>query len=78
MKLKSSVDKLLQQMGEVGGTNKGNFGEKAVFKICEEKYQAQGGILLPSSALPERFLFHFQSSFSWKRRILFSMRQAHG
>ena len=48
MKLKSSVDKLLQQMGEVGGTNKGNFGEKAVFKICEEKYQAQGGILYHS------------------------------
>lgn len=47
-KLKSTVDKLLQQMGEVGGTGKGNFGEQAVFKICEERYQAYGGILYHS------------------------------
>lgn len=35
-------------MVEVGGTAKGSFGEQAVFRICEEIYQLNGGILYHS------------------------------
>lgn len=46
--LKNSVSGLLQQMRSTGGTAKGSVGEQAVFKVCEEFYQSQGGILIHS------------------------------
>lgn len=46
--LNSNVDSLLSRMRNTGGTGKGSFGEQAVFKICEEFYQKQGGILIHS------------------------------
>lgn len=46
--LNSNVDSLLGKMRNTGGTGKGSFGEQAVFKICEEFYQKQGGILIHS------------------------------
>lgn len=48
MKLESEVNKYLKKMIQVGGTQKGNYGEQAVLKICEEMYQRQGGILYHS------------------------------
>lgn len=46
--LDKSVDGLLAKMRSVGGTGKGSVGEQAVIKICEEFYQAEGGILIHS------------------------------
>ena len=47
-KLSKSVDACLSKMSAIGGTEKGAFGEKAVFTICEEFYQREGGILYHS------------------------------
>ena len=38
----------LNEMHKQSGTNKGSYGEMAVFKICEQLYQKQGGILYHS------------------------------
>ena len=46
--LNSSVDQLLGKMRTSTQTGKGTFGEQAVFKICEQLYQTQGGILVHS------------------------------
>lgn len=43
-----AINKCLQKMHDVGGTEKGTYGEQAVFKICELIYQKQGGILYHS------------------------------
>lgn len=48
--LNSSVDQLLGKMRTSTQTGKGTFGEQAVFKICEQFYQTQGGILVHSYA----------------------------
>lgn len=47
-KLSRSVDACLNKMSAIGGTEKGAYGEKAVFTICEEFYQREGGILYHS------------------------------
>ena len=44
----SSVNKVLKKMHEHQSTEKGSFGEKAVFEICEEFYDNEGGILIHS------------------------------
>lgn len=44
----SSVNKVLKKMHEHQSTDKGSFGEKAVFEICEEFYDNEGGILIHS------------------------------
>lgn len=46
--LNKSVNQLLGQIREVGGTGKGVIGEDAVFQICEQMYQRKGGILYHS------------------------------
>lgn len=46
--LNSSVDQILGKMRTTSRTGKGTFGEQAVFKICEQFYQTQGGILIHS------------------------------
>lgn len=46
--LSSAVNSTLKQMKQHTSTDKGSFGEVAVFKICEEFYQKQGGILYHS------------------------------
>lgn len=46
--LDSSVNGLLGKMRSSTQTGKGTFGEQAVFKICEEFYQHDGGILVHS------------------------------
>lgn len=47
--LNGRVNKILNQMHEqVVATNKGSYGELAVFAICEEFYQDVGGILIHS------------------------------
>lgn len=38
----------MQDMRQVGGTEKGVFGEKAALRVCEEIYQQCGGILYHS------------------------------
>ena len=48
--LNSSVNQLLSKMRTSTQTGKGTFGEQAVFKICEQFYQTQGGILIHSYA----------------------------
>lgn len=48
--LNNSVDQLLGKMRTTTRTGKGTFGEQAVFKICEQFYQTQGGILIHSYA----------------------------
>ena len=46
--LDSSVNNLLGKMRTSTQTGKGTYGEQAVFKICEEFYQRDGGILVHS------------------------------
>lgn len=46
--LNNSVNQLLGKMRNSSQTGKGTFGEQAVFKICEEHYQSEGGILIHS------------------------------
>ena len=46
--LDSSVNEVLNKMHQHRGTEKGSFGEQAVFKICENFYQHEGGILIHS------------------------------
>jgi hypothetical protein len=46
--LDSSVNGLLNKMRSSTQTGKGTFGEQAVFKICEQFYQREGGILIHS------------------------------
>lgn len=46
--LDSSINSILNTMHSHQSTDKGSFGEQAVFKICEEFYQKQGGILIHS------------------------------
>lgn len=46
--LNNSVDDLLGRMRTSSQTGKGTFGEQAVFKICEQFYQKEGGILIHS------------------------------
>lgn len=48
MSLGKSVDSLLKTMHQHRSVDKGTFGEKAVFKICEQFYQREGGILIHS------------------------------
>lgn len=43
-----SVNSLLTKMRATGGTGKGSIGEQAVFKICEQFYLREGGILIHS------------------------------
>lgn len=47
-KINKAVDMCLNKMRAVGGTGKGVYGEQAVFKICEQIYQKQGGMLFHS------------------------------
>lgn len=44
--LDNSVNKVLSQMRKQSQTGKGSYGEMAVFKICEQYYQRDGGILI--------------------------------
>lgn len=46
--LSSVVNKCLDKMHVTGGMGKGEYGEEAIFKICESLYQTQGGILYHS------------------------------
>ena len=46
--LNASVNECLKNMHSRRSTEKGSFGEEAVFKICEQFYQTQGGILYHS------------------------------
>lgn len=46
--LNNSVNQLLGKMRTSTQTGKGTFGEQAVFKICEQHYQSEGGILIHS------------------------------
>lgn len=46
--LDNSVNKVLNQMRTQSQTGKGTYGEIAVFKICEQFYQNDGGILVHS------------------------------
>lgn len=46
--LDSSVNGLLNKMRNSTQTGKGSFGEQAVFQICEQFYQKDGGILIHS------------------------------
>lgn len=46
--LNNSVNQLLGKMRTSTQTGKGTFGEQAVFKICEQHYQSEGGILVHS------------------------------
>lgn len=46
--LNGSINGLLGKMRQSSQTGKGSFGEQAVFKICEEFYQRDGGILIHS------------------------------
>lgn len=47
-KLDGSVNSLLSKMRDSSQTGKGTYGEQAVFKICEQFYQREGGILIHS------------------------------
>lgn len=47
-KLNSQVDSVLSNMHKHTSTGKGTFGEQAVFKICEDFYLNEGGILVHS------------------------------
>lgn len=47
-KLDGSVNSLLGKMRDSSQTGKGTYGEQAVFKICEQFYQKEGGILIHS------------------------------
>lgn len=47
-KLADTVNGYLKKMSEIGGTEKGSYGEKAALKICEQIYQKKGGILYHS------------------------------
>lgn len=47
-KLDGSVNSLLGKMRDSSQTGKGTYGEQAVFKICEQFYQREGGILIHS------------------------------
>lgn len=46
--LDNSVNGLLNRMRGSSQTGKGSFGEQAVFQICEQFYQRDGGILIHS------------------------------
>ena len=46
--LDSSVNDCLKNMHSRQSTEKGAYGEEAVFKICEQFYQSNGGILYHS------------------------------
>lgn len=46
--LDNAVNGCLNKMHQNSKTGKGTFGEQAVFKICEELYQREGGILYHS------------------------------
>lgn len=46
--LDDSVNEVLNKMHTFSQTEKGTFGEQAVFKICEQFYQKDGGILIHS------------------------------
>lgn len=47
-KLDGSINSLLGKMHTSSQTGKGTYGEQAVFKICEQFYQKEGGILIHS------------------------------
>ncbi len=51
-KFENTVNAVLGQMAQVGGTAKGEYGENAVFAICEKIYQIEGGILYHSYEYP--------------------------
>lgn len=46
--LEGSINNILKQVQSHHSTEKGSYGEQAVFAICEEFYQQQGGILIHS------------------------------
>lgn len=46
--LGNAVNKHLSNMHNRTGADKGSFGEEAVFRICEDFYQREGGILIHS------------------------------
>lgn len=46
--LNSSVNDVLKKMHTFSQVEKGSYGEEAVFKICEDMYQNEGGILIHS------------------------------
>ena len=46
--LSNSVNKCLRDMRKQTSTGKGSYGEEAVFRICEQFYQTEGGILYHS------------------------------
>ena len=46
--LGNSINKCLKDMHSKSSVEKGSFGEEAVFKICEQFYQTEGGILYHS------------------------------
>ena len=46
--LDRAINVCLQKMHSASGTDKGVYGEQAVFKICESLYQQNGGILYHS------------------------------
>lgn len=48
MSLESDVNKYLSAMHSKRGVDKGSYGEMAVFKICEQFYRDNGGILIHS------------------------------
>ncbi len=48
MSLRQSVNSCLDNMHSASQTGKGSYGEQAVFKICEQFYQKEGGILYHS------------------------------
>lgn len=48
MGIESDINKYLKQMHKTSSVDKGNIGEKAVLKVCEELYQKGGGILYHS------------------------------
>mgnify|MGYP002068700770 FL=1 len=52
MKDTAEINNILKQMKEQTPTNKGSYGEQAVFKICEKLYQTGGGVLYHSYEYP--------------------------
>lgn len=47
-KMDNAIDNILKDMHNHRSTEKGDYGEQAVFKICEKFYQTEGGILVHS------------------------------
>lgn len=48
MSLDKTVNDILNKMHRQSATDKGRYGEKAAFSICEDLYQRRGGILIHS------------------------------